>query len=679
MSRQETLRQALDYAIYGGFRVIPLWIPLKTGGCSCPAGKKCSSIGKHPMIPKWRENASSDPTTIVRWSREARAGMNIGILGGPIHSDLEIVILDVDPKNGGDASLTHLREQVGELPPTLQVLTGGGGRHFYYLVNKGLSQVIKNKAGIDGFPGLDLRSDGGYVVAPPSIHASGERYVWFYGDSKMIRLLSKELIEAFTPVKKERPVYAPTLQPITHPDGELHPYVLKALSSAIENVSQAAEGTRRNTLRDETYGLAGFIPDGLLEELEVRSNMEAAGYACQMEQKEIDKTIEDSVADGKLKPRSIPKSTKQRLPPIPKAPPVNGTPTTQPGGDSTLSMVPRFSSMGAMRKNPPSPPIFVIGDGFLQTGTMAMLNGPPKTFKTWLGMHMALCIVGGRPVFDHFPVETQGPVLLISYEGGMSLTYQRLDQMARSMGIDEELNDLEVWDPLSLRFDYSNHATIGLLVEFIKQRKPVALIIDPFVECHTADENATDEMTRITRLIREVALRHDVATVVIHHDNKEGSNGGRPSPRNSRGSSALYGAVTSAYSVGEAEVAGGKGLQIVYNFRAARSPDDMYLQLDPVTLTIKCRSAPPKVLPKMPIDPRIRVDACLQTITEYLEAYGSCKWHELEKVIDHGRAVVREARVDGVERGLLVKYKGDPSELGGPAPQMVRLPFEGEG
>jgi P4 family phage/plasmid primase-like protien len=84
-------------------------------------------------------------------------------------------VLDVDPDKGGDDSLRKLETQYGSLPVTAEVITGGGGHH-YYFQHPGIS--LGNSAGKLG-PGLDIRTDGGQVVAPPSVHPmTGRTYEW---------------------------------------------------------------------------------------------------------------------------------------------------------------------------------------------------------------------------------------------------------------------------------------------------------------------------------------------------------------------------------------------------------------------------------------------------------------------------------------------------------------------
>jgi hypothetical protein len=128
---------------------------------------------KRPLV-RWEEfqhrRASADEA--LGWLR-AWPDAGIGVVTGAISG---LVVLDVDPAHGGDASLARLEREHGGLPATVEARTGGGGRHLYFAHPGGL---VRNKAGLA--PGIDLRGDGGYVVAPPSLHASGRRYAWVDG------------------------------------------------------------------------------------------------------------------------------------------------------------------------------------------------------------------------------------------------------------------------------------------------------------------------------------------------------------------------------------------------------------------------------------------------------------------------------------------------------------------
>jgi putative DNA primase/helicase len=86
-------------------------------------------------------------------------------------------VLDQDPRHGGVAALDALEARCGELPFTVIVLTGSGGYHYFF---EHVVPDVGNSSNRVG-PGLDVRADGGYVLLPPSLHASGRRYEPFSG------------------------------------------------------------------------------------------------------------------------------------------------------------------------------------------------------------------------------------------------------------------------------------------------------------------------------------------------------------------------------------------------------------------------------------------------------------------------------------------------------------------
>jgi len=88
-----------------------------------------------------------------------------------------LLVLDIDPRHGGPASLAQLEVQYGPLPKTVTAATGGGGCHYYFRYP--LDGMYRNTAGKLG-PGIDTRGAGGYVLAPPSNHASGNLYRWIH-------------------------------------------------------------------------------------------------------------------------------------------------------------------------------------------------------------------------------------------------------------------------------------------------------------------------------------------------------------------------------------------------------------------------------------------------------------------------------------------------------------------
>jgi hypothetical protein len=152
---QPILQAALAYAARG-WSVIPV-----------------QPRGKRPIMA-WREfqQRIASAEEIDRWFRHW-PDANVAIVTGRISG---IVVVDVDLRHGGPDSIAAVEAAHGPLPPTVEAATGGGGRHLYY-AHPGAA--LANRVGI--LPGVDVRGDGGCVVAPPSIHPGGGRYAWVEG------------------------------------------------------------------------------------------------------------------------------------------------------------------------------------------------------------------------------------------------------------------------------------------------------------------------------------------------------------------------------------------------------------------------------------------------------------------------------------------------------------------
>ena len=162
------LNEALHYASLG-WQVLPLHNPVVDGGCSC--ARACQSVGKHPRTAHGVYDATTDEDQIRDWWRrdpEANVGVATGTTSG-------LLVLDVDPRNGGNESLLEQTDQYGAIPATLMSSTGGGGMHWWFKCPDGVPRSTTPR------PGLDVKGDGGYVVAPPSLHASGKPYTWQVG------------------------------------------------------------------------------------------------------------------------------------------------------------------------------------------------------------------------------------------------------------------------------------------------------------------------------------------------------------------------------------------------------------------------------------------------------------------------------------------------------------------
>lgn len=202
----------LEYALHYsglGWGVFPAHT-IKDGACSC--GKPdCTSPGKHPRTRNGLKDATTDSRSIRKWWGQHQDS-NIAIRTG---SESGLVALDIDTKSNGFESLEALLNTVGDLPDTLTAITGSKGNHICF---KHPGGTVKTRAGI--LDGIDFRGDGGYIIAPPSLHISGNAYRWINLDTPLV----------------EPPTW---LTELVNGERDAHPYLSQ---------NAIPEGTRNSTL-----------------------------------------------------------------------------------------------------------------------------------------------------------------------------------------------------------------------------------------------------------------------------------------------------------------------------------------------------------------------------------------------------------------------------------------------
>jgi len=223
--------------------------------------------------------ASVDPDRIRAMHNATPGGLLAIRTGAPS----QVVVIDIDPGNGGD--LLHL---IGthDVPRTAYVNTGSGGHHLYY---RHPGTHLPNSAGRLG-AGIDVRGDGGYVVAPPSLHPRTRRpYQW--GNRMPAQEMPDTLVKACLPPPAPAPTFnsAPTATNraggITHPD--------RLLAAHLASVERAAPGTRRATLYGASRGVARMVAAGAIRIDDAVQALTDAGRHAQQTTRDTRRAIED--------------------------------------------------------------------------------------------------------------------------------------------------------------------------------------------------------------------------------------------------------------------------------------------------------------------------------------------------------------------------------------------------
>jgi hypothetical protein len=274
---------ALRYAGWG-WKILPLHTANR-GRCSC-RDPECASPGKHPRTAHGVHDASRRPEQVRRWWA-SWPDANVAIATGPL------VIVDVDGEQG-HATLVALQARHGRALPATAWVQTARGRHLYLLA-PGLE--VPNSSGRVG-SGVDVRGAGGYVVAPPSRHASGPRYRWhgLHGGIAMLpHWLAQELT---TPPAINRPSTSAT---VTVPDA----YLRAALSGELARVTAAPHGTRNDTLNRAAFRLGQLAADHRDDPNALKAPLLDAALAIGLGEREARTTIDSGVRAGLKRPRSM--------------------------------------------------------------------------------------------------------------------------------------------------------------------------------------------------------------------------------------------------------------------------------------------------------------------------------------------------------------------------------------
>jgi Bifunctional DNA primase/polymerase, N-terminal len=272
------LDQALKYAARG-VAVFPCW----------PASKE-------PACRRGFKDATTNPAMIRRWWL-ANSSYNIAIATGIVS---RVWVLDVDGDDGV-TSLAALEAKHGRLPDTLTSLTGNG-QHLWFRYDSPVPCSADDRIG----RGLHVRGDGGYVLAPPSVHPDGPRYRW--ANVAPLAIAPDQLI-ALTrkrPTVSERAMAAMSGRPQTSPDR----YGKAALEREISELAQVPPGGRNHALNRASFRLHQLVAGGEIDGAEVHARLLGAATANGLMSdpgdgpRSVERTIASGARAGLQQPRN---------------------------------------------------------------------------------------------------------------------------------------------------------------------------------------------------------------------------------------------------------------------------------------------------------------------------------------------------------------------------------------
>lgn len=314
--------------------------------------------------------------------------------------------------------------------------------------------------------GLDVKGEGSYVVAPPSIHPSGKSYE-FANDATQILT-----IRHFRTWLEERLAY---LGIPWHPENQ------RAAQLWREVVTQgASEGTRNVDLASLAGRLRKALP--MDEGLAVLSAVNA---------------VQCSPPLGKHEVEDIAISIWRY------------------GGPESVTVPFCATSYGDL-VNGDVPAIDWLVDGILPAGGQGILGGDAGVGKTWLLLSMALSVAAGMPWLDTYSTK-QGRVLFIDEEGSEALLRRRLHRLRLGLGLDA---DLPLDFLIGAGVNLSDPSSIDRLRPLLADTQPILVFIDSLIRVHRANENDAAMMAGVMSELKALGREFGCAFILTHHARK---------------------------------------------------------------------------------------------------------------------------------------------------------------
>ncbi|HWJ89075.1 MAG TPA: bifunctional DNA primase/polymerase [Pelagibacterium sp.] len=532
---------------------------------------------KSPYTTRGFRSASRMPRIIDRWWADHPDAM----IGIPTGEPTGVWVLDVDVTDGkqGEATLAALVATNGPLPVTREARTASGGRHIYFQHHPG----VRNRGSLG--PGLDVRGDGGFVIAPGSQLADGRAYEWL--NDEQPAPAPQWLLDLVLPSAVTTPA-----QPFSYQPGQNEPYVERAVEAELSALAATPSGGRGQAVNRSAYSLGTLVGAGALSRADAEQGLWQAAVACGVVAKdgeaEIHRKIKRGLDAGMQQPRHIPEREEEDLERwMPhkllaklqaKAQQVQAA--KEPAGKPAATGVepqpePDNSGSKPASTPPPAPatddlPVkitpfqwtdpqllprreFVYGTHLVRKYVSVTVS-PGGIGKTSLTIAEALAMVSGRPLLGTKPPRRLN-VWLFNAEDPRDEMDRRIMAAAvhyklKPRDLDGLFLDSGREQSIIVAHEDKRSGTViqwpivDAVIEHIKSNKIDVMVIDPFVSTHGVSENDNGAIDKVAKLWAKIADVTNCAIEVVHHVRK--SDGRDVTVEDSRGAVSLLAAARSA-------------------------------------------------------------------------------------------------------------------------------------
>lgn len=459
-----------------------------------------------PLWNNWPLHATNDAKALQNWPQDA----NIGV-----HCE-GLLVLDVDTRKGGDEGLTYLRTAY-DLPETLTTITPSGGKHLFYRLPEGHPGVPNSVERVA--KGIDVRSTGGYVVAPGSETVSGKYR--FSADVEIAPAPDWLILKAGTVILKTG-----TNEPVPDaPDA-----VLQRAADWLAKAAPAIEGQGGDA---HTFAVAARLRDFGVSRVQAFGLLQDGWNGRCSPPWDLD-SLWDKVVNAYSYAQNEP-GVKAALPE--DFPVQDSAPFTDRVQAKKVN-VRRLSDFANSEHRGPG---YLI-KGLLQRRSYAELFGQPGAGKTFVALDAAYHVAANRSWMGR--KVHAGAVLYLAYEGIGGMV-KRAQALRRKYG-DEDVPLFIAGADFNLREQVGRQTLGGIMAEM--PEKPVLVVVDTFARALCGgDENSAQDVGAFNAAIAALIENTGACVMIIHHSGKNKNAG-------ARGSSALLGAIDTELEVDENQI-----------------------------------------------------------------------------------------------------------------------------
>jgi hypothetical protein len=513
---------------------------------------------KIPALP-WAQfqNRRASEAEIRDWF--ADPAMGVGLVTGAISG---FIVVDFDGEEGA-ATHARLAHVLGAAPTAL---TGGGGTHMLF---RHPGRRVPTRKALA--PGMDIRGDGGFIVAAPSMHASGRTYAWdvdAHPDDIAIHDAPAAFIDA---ICADAPPGPGSVAPVTRAPGPL------GLDLGV--ITDGREQYMRNTVLAVARGLKDQ-----LGRLPTEAEVFEEGWPQYSARVDLSRPGRGE-AEFRAKVRyTLARIERGQIPSF-SAPAAGNTEPEQgteaPGGGAGEAKHQRGIQLLSLEEIERLPPPQWLIEGLIPEQGIVIPYGPPKAGKTFVVLSMALHIAAHKPWMGR--KVTGGGVVYVAGEGVGGLS-QRIRAMRQAYDIPARIPFWVVPRAVSFR----DPKAVAALLEAIKVTvldEPISLVVlDTLARAMPGvDENSAEEVGVVIAGCDELKFALGATIMPIHH-------AGKDMERGLRGSSAIHGALDASLQITSAE---GRVIVKNDNQKDAEPADPFALEMRKVELGLNRSSVVP--------------------------------------------------------------------------------------